>query len=755
MPLFRSSSKKKEASVSPPVVGRPVSRSNSLKSSNSTTSMQSIPQIVTNGHSNGGNVSGNTSPTTPTGSKLRSFLKSSPKVSASTPDLGKKSEANYAELDSVLDVDSLRISNGNGNGFGGKKEKRISTIVETEGDENGEGGSDFDDENYDDESDDGDDDDDDSESDSDYEEHLHIIKPKGKAISGSMHLLASQIKAYCGITNPSKLTEVANEESKRTFSLLDDKLKIYKVSSTTNRNDPRLKEPVISEIQVESLQQLTQKIDDLFALKGDRKAQLELASKGKTLFDRYGCVKNVIGRGAYGLIKIIEPQETAVKGRSGSITANDNTFVLNNKYFAVKELHRRGTEKDPEPQQNFIERVLSEFMISSTLNYKHIVKTVDLMVSLPALGEAAVGECNRLKINQVMECTAGGDLFTYMTTMKDKFNKPISYMGLDELDCFIKQISKGLWYMHQHGVSHCDLKLENILISYAPSHTGKYESISPHQSHAKIILKLSDFGKSNVFRTKWDKADQITPFSTGPIGSEPYLAPEEFGNLNCNGVGGSSKIGFSSPNKDNWALGIIILVLFNIKKNYYYFKSGAQQSKNGDVSASSADLNNLALSSEYSSGYLWHSTEPKRHHLRKDKKFKDKNFDEYIIKRMKADYECKSKEWVVHRKGTYKPIETLFDAPRFADDDEDDYDSHHNVDFSGLINGDPKSRSPTRANGNSNGYLEEEEMDQDEKDLCELRKMFIYKLLDPDPDTRLTVEQFLKSDWMRGVETCV
>ena len=69
-----------------------------------------------------------------------------------------------------------------------------------------------------------------------------------------------------------------------------------------------------------------------------------------------------------------------------------------------------------------------------------------------------IGDRSELKLSQVMRCTSGGDLFTYMTTKKDLNGQEIDTVALEEIDCFIKQIARGVWYMHQHGVSHCDLK---------------------------------------------------------------------------------------------------------------------------------------------------------------------------------------------------------------------------------------------------------------------------------------------------------
>jgi protein-serine/threonine kinase len=497
-----------------------------------------------------------------------------------------------------------------------------------------------------------------SSSASDSTPHTHAVKALPKAST------LSSLMAYCGLHR--LVRDAADEELRRTFSLLDPTLKIFTVSSTTNRADARLRDPVINEAQLETLRRLTAKINAVFD--APDAAQSALAG-AKTLRQRYGAVRSVIGRGAYGLIKIIEPEAPGAT------------------LYAVKELERR----DREPRQKFVERVLLEFIISSTLNYKHIVKTVDLMVTLAALaalaalaggGSGSGGSGGALKICQVMECTPGGNLFTYITTAADRAARPVRFVALAELDCFVKQIAKGLWFMHQHGVAHCDLKLENVLIAYAPGGAAQ--------------LKLSDFGKSTVFRTKWDRADQLTAAGQ-PVGLEPYIAPEEYG--------GGRSAAFLPAKKDVWALGVLVFVLFNVRR-HYYAGSDDPAAVASDAPAAAADAGDDALPP----GYPWQLTESLASH------FKDKRFGEYVATRMEADYECRTKEWLVRRQGAYPAIEHLFEPMRDAA-------------------GAPLGR--------------------DERDLCLLRRMFIYKMLDPNPHSRLTVEELLRSDWMRGVDTCV
>ncbi|KAG9064603.1 serine/threonine-protein kinase HAL4/sat4 [Linnemannia hyalina] len=124
----------------------------------------------------------------------------------------------------------------------------------------------------------------------------------------------------------------------------------------------------------------------------------------------------------------------------------------------------------------------------------------------------------------VMEFAAGGDLFNLLTNS----HPPIS---LHEKHCLWRQLINGVQYMHSMGVAHRDLKPENILIDG----TGR-------------ILKITDFGIANVFKSV---GDPIPLPCRGIIGSEPYIAPEEF-----------YQEEYDPRAVDVWACGIIFYVMY-------------------------------------------------------------------------------------------------------------------------------------------------------------------------------------------------
>lgn len=681
MPLFRSRSRSRSRKdSSPPLPDVKPYRSNSIGRTQSNDSLRSINSTKSN--------------------RLKSFFKS-PIVH---------------NLDDQLD--KLHISSRENSVSPCKDhhderpvvKKRISTIAETSSNYS------TDTDAYSSEEEDNEDEyDDDSCSDDDDEIHEHPIKLKKYSLDQQHHdltvllsnmvtlgLFKSHIKSY------KELKEIANIESQNTYSLLDSNNKIYKLSKSLNGNS------IIDVNQISLINNLTQKIQDLII-----KKNYQLITNEKSLFQRYGIINQVIGKGAYGLIKIIDP-DTSSSSSSSTTTTGSPKFDMNRNLYAVKQWFRKKNESN----DIFIERILSEFVIQSTLNNDHLLSSVDLMCQLPLSSNYS-----DLQFSQIMSCNQGGDLYSYLMNPMDINNKSVNFISLDEIDCWIKQITIGLNYMHNHGVSHCDLKLENILISYKP--TGPDGNI-------KMILKISDFGKSFVFKTKFDNNEQLLNNSNGLlIGTLPYIPPEEFLSSKT-----SKGIPFSSIKKDCWCLGILIIVLYNIRRLYY---SGSNSSielqerfrnftndsttttstrttttttstttdedtdNEGGVHLSSVDIQGC--------GFIWGTTDFKS---LTDKSYKDKLFNEYVHKRMIANYDSITKEWLIKKQGKFKQIDNICYISNTSKD--------HNV-------------------------VEQIKNDNND-DLNELRVMMIYKLLDINPDSRMNTGDLLSSDWLDVIDIC-
>ncbi|UNI14387.1 serine/threonine-protein kinase HAL4/sat4 [Purpureocillium takamizusanense] len=186
-----------------------------------------------------------------------------------------------------------------------------------------------------------------------------------------------------------------------------------------------------------------------------------------TLVEKYGKCQEVVGRGAFGIVRISHKK----LGGSGE------------KLFAVKEFRRRPEETE----KKYSKRLTAEFCISSSLRHPNVIHTLDL------LKDSKGDYC------EVMEFCAGGDLYTLVLSS--------GKLEVQEADCFFKQMMRGVEYLHEMGVAHRDLKPENLLLT------------------TRGALKITDFGNGECFRMAWETDAHMV---SGLCGSAPYISPEEY-----------------------------------------------------------------------------------------------------------------------------------------------------------------------------------------------------------------------------------
>ncbi|KAI9510859.1 Pkinase-domain-containing protein [Russula earlei] len=169
---------------------------------------------------------------------------------------------------------------------------------------------------------------------------------------------------------------------------------------------------------------------------------------------KYGKWGRVLGSGAGGTVRLIK----ASHKNGGHI-------------FAVKEFRPKRTG---ESEKEYQKKVTAEFCVGSTLKHPNIIETVDIV-------------CDHGHYYEVMEY-APYDLFN----------------ASPEIYCVFRQICDGVEYLHEMGLAHRDLKLDNCVMT------------------TNNVVKLIDFGTATVFHYP-GKAQQK---ATGIVGSDPYLAPE-------------------------------------------------------------------------------------------------------------------------------------------------------------------------------------------------------------------------------------
>ena len=167
--------------------------------------------------------------------------------------------------------------------------------------------------------------------------------------------------------------------------------------------------------------------------------------------------------------------------------------------YAVKEFRGKSSR---ETAEEYEKKVKSEYSLSKSLHHPNIVETLRLCT-------------DHGRWNHVMEYCQEGDIFSLVS--KRFFMGP--EREKDRL-CIFKQLIQGVNYLHQHGIAHRDIKLENLLIT----------------KDSKI--KIADFGASDVFsgihpglreaggRCGQYLDSQVRLCNPGVCGSLPYIAPE-------------------------------------------------------------------------------------------------------------------------------------------------------------------------------------------------------------------------------------
>jgi len=162
--------------------------------------------------------------------------------------------------------------------------------------------------------------------------------------------------------------------------------------------------------------------------------------------------------------------------------------------YAVKEFRKRSQKEN---EEEYEKKVKSEFSIANSLHHPNIVKTVRLCTHAG-------------RWNHVMEYCSHGELFTLVQK---------NYLQKEDNMCLFKQLLRGVAYLHDNGIAHRDIKLENLLLS--------------SEGH----LKITDFGVSEVFsgihpglRSAGGQCGkemgEIRKCPPGICGSRPYIAPE-------------------------------------------------------------------------------------------------------------------------------------------------------------------------------------------------------------------------------------
>jgi serine/threonine protein kinase len=227
--------------------------------------------------------------------------------------------------------------------------------------------------------------------------------------------------------------------------------------------------------------------------------------------------KKVLGHGGFSIVKLFECKHSHEFDEEC------------NKCFVIKELRIDLDCFNKDMNMNTM--LLNEYKIGSKLNHPNIMKTIDIDE-----------QSNLLMLEHII----GTDLLDYLNIN--------SCTNAEYIMTSFYYILNGLEYMHDIGISHRDIKLENILLG----------------NESKDV-KLIDFGQSFEF-----KNDDEYIYSYDLCGTQEYFPPEYYNQLKY------------MPDKvDVWCCGIVLYnLIFDYMpweyasrnkdklytKCYYYFK---------------------------------------------------------------------------------------------------------------------------------------------------------------------------------------
>lgn len=220
------------------------------------------------------------------------------------------------------------------------------------------------------------------------------------------------------------------------------------------------------------------------------------------IFAKYGLPGKLLGTGASGSVNLLTSKTDPKK------------------IYAVKKFR---PILPNEQVSDYKIKVYNEFEIAELLNHDNLIKTYEL-------------------IKDQKKNSPTVDYYIVMEYCKyDFFNLVMSgLMEQNEIYCYLKQMINGVYFLHSHGLSHRDLKLDNCVVN------------------SFGILKIIDFGSAVHFRKGLPQGYfvnendiMLTPTTKliparGVVGLDPYLSPEVF-----------DPHGYDPRGADVWSIAII------------------------------------------------------------------------------------------------------------------------------------------------------------------------------------------------------
>lgn len=240
-----------------------------------------------------------------------------------------------------------------------------------------------------------------------------------------------------------------------------------------------------------------------------------------------------LGKGSYAKVKLAINERTskkyAIKIFHKSILKHQNRYI-----------------KCPNGESNFInalQDVFREIAIMKKLSHPNIIRLYEviddedgdklyMILDLAPKGELLIWDDALMgfKVSPSLGQIPGAMSKTDPKLMEEKTIRKIMR------DCI-----KGLNYLHENGIIHCDLKPQNILLD------------------EDMNAKISDFGVSNVIENN--------DILVQTVGTSHFLSPESLASKKGNK---SKTEGYSGKSADIWALGITFYAMMFLKLPFYH-----------------------------------------------------------------------------------------------------------------------------------------------------------------------------------------
>jgi len=229
---------------------------------------------------------------------------------------------------------------------------------------------------------------------------------------------------------------------------------------------------------------------------------------------QYYKIESTIGEGSMGSVCLVKKREDAV---GGSAYTKKTFFGLRKKkppqnvvedatkkYYALKSILLSKVSNE------FMEELRNEISILQALDHPNIVKAYEVYET-------------RVNIYLVLENCSGGDLYT---------RGPYSEKSAAKI---IGKLLSAIVHMHQHGITHRDLKYENVMFE------SKAEDAE---------IKLIDFGLAN--KAKPGNTENMT----AGVGTIYTIAPEVLR-------------GSYTSQADLWSIGVMAYMLLSSSKPFH------------------------------------------------------------------------------------------------------------------------------------------------------------------------------------------